>query len=287
MSTFGTDAVLAIDGGGSGCRLALVGGETRYDFTSGPCNVSTDLGGGVASIRRGLEALALKAGTDVESLGAVPACLGLAGVVGPDDAHHVSKALPLHNAAVESDQPSTVEGALGGEDGAVAGLGTGSFFGLRVNGELKLAGGWGSRIDDRASGFWLGQQALRAALEAYDGRAAQSAVSSAVFERFGTPATIVAFARDAGPEDIAGLSRCVTDRPGDPVASAILAAGTAHIMEALAAMGWTETLPLCAIGGVAVSYGPMLERRATLIDANGTPLDGAIARARRFAEGAL
>ena len=287
MNKLGTDAVLAVDGGGSGCRLALITGSERFETRSGPCNVSTDLAGALAAIRHGLTSLADAAGLEPGELADIPAYFALAGVVGPDDAERVAASLPFSNVQIDSDQPSTAEGALGQRDGALAGLGTGSFFGLKSGDNLKLAGGWGSRIDDRASGFWLGQQALRAALEAYDGRAQSNAVSEAVFDQFGSPAGIVAFSLDAGPEEIARLSRIVTDAASDPVASSILENGAVHVLGAVTAIGWDRSLPLCAIGGVAEAYRPFFERRATLIEASGTALEGALARAQRFAEGRL
>ena len=182
-----SEYVLAIDGGGSGCRLALVGPNHRIDVDAGPANVSTDFSDAIASLRTGLADLASKADLSEGALYAIPSYLGLAGVVGPKDAVRVAHALPLKSARIESDQPATVEGALGTHDGAEAGLGTGSIFGLRRGSRLRLAGGWGHRIDDRASGYWLGREALRLALAVADELEPAGAISSAVSERFPTP----------------------------------------------------------------------------------------------------
>ena len=283
------ERVLAIDGGGSGSRLALVDNGQRYQVAAGPANVSTDFGGAIAALRAGLEALAETADWPVSELCALPAYLGLAGVVGPNDAVQVAHALPLTTARIESDQAATVEGALAGRDGAVAGLGTGSFFGISTGGTLRLAGGWGHRIDDRASGFWLGREALRAALMTEDGRAQPGQLSQTIMARFGTPHAIVAFARDAGPEDIAGLAATVveTAEAGDNTAQMILSRGADHVLASLSAIGWQKEVPLCLIGGVAKAYAPYLQGEAQLIPPSGPALEGAIARARRFAEGRL
>lgn len=284
MSAGQRDWVLAVDGGGSGSRVALVADDVRFEATGGPANVTTDFDGAVDAIKTGLAALAEQAGLAPRKLCRMPAYLGLAGIVDAEDARQLAAALPLQNAVIESDQPATVAGALGDKDGAVAGLGTGSFFGLSRSGALRLAGGWGHRIDDRASGYWLGRQALRHALEAYDGRAGQSALSRALTRRFQSPREIVAFARDVEPAEMASLAHLVTEcvEAGDPAAKALLAVGAKHVISALTAIGWSRDLPLCVIGGVAEDYRPALSDHATLIDPAGTTLDGAIALARKI-----
>lgn len=284
-----SDYVLAIDGGGSGCRLALVGPNDRVEVNAGPANVSTDFSDAIASLRQGLAKLAAKADLSESALFAVPSYLGLAGVVGPKDAVRVAHALPLTSARIESDQPATVEGALGTHDGAVAGLGTGSFFGLRRGSSLRLAGGWGHRIDDRASGYWLGREALRLALSVYDGLEPAGAASAAVTSRFSTAHDIVAFSKDASPDEMAALAPILVEAASksDPLASRVLSTGTKHIIVTLSAMGWRRDDPICAIGGVAAAYASGLSAVAELVDPVGTPLDGAIARARRFSKGQL
>lgn len=284
-----SDFVLAIDGGGSGCRLAFVGPETRIEVQAGPANVSSDFSEAIAALRSGLAALAAKAGMTEEVFCALPAYLGIAGVVGPKDAVRVAHALPLKSARIESDQPATVEGALGTHDGAVAGLGTGSFFGLRRGSELRLAGGWGHRIDDRASGYWLGREALRLALSVADGLETHGAASAAVAELFPSSHDIVAFSKEAGPDDIAGLAGVIISAAasGDRAASRILTVGANHIITTLVALGWRREEPLCAIGGVADAYTAELSKSAEVVAPVGFPLDGAIARARRFARGQL
>lgn len=281
--------VLAVDGGGSGSRLALLRGGQRIEVQSGPANASTDMGGTVGSLRAGLDALASAAGLCVSDLADIPAFLGLAGIVGPTDAVQVAHGLPLNRARIESDQASTAEGALGARDGAVAGLGTGSFFGVRTGSKLQLAGGWGHRIDDRASGFWLGREALRTALMVEDGRQPPGWVSGAVMSRFGSAHAIVRFARDAGPEEMAGLAPLVVDGADrdDPAAQAILAQGAAHVVASLIGIGWDSTLAICPIGGVAPAFAPYLARHGTLIEPAGSPLDGAVSRALRFAAGEI
>ena len=61
--------------------------------------------------------------------------------------------------------------AFGPAPGIVLIAGTGSIAVLRNdNGVIQRCGGWGPRIDDAGSGFWIGKQALLAVARELDGR---------------------------------------------------------------------------------------------------------------------
>lgn len=283
-------AVLAVDGGGTGSRLALAtpGGVTRID--AGPANVFTDFEGAVANLDAGLSRLAEAAGLSGADLRALPACFALAGVIDDAIALRVRLALTRPDARVEDDRAATVEGALGGRDGAVAALGTGSFFAVVSGGAIRLAGGWGARVDDRASGFWIGREALRAALAAADGVGPASALTDALLARFHGPSGIATFAGRASPGEVAAFAPEVAGaaREGDSVARDILARAGAHALATLAALGARPEAPLCLVGGAARAVGAALPEaaRSRLVAPCGTALDGALARARRLAAGA-
>ena len=280
-------AVLAVDGGGTRCRFALDQHGTRHVVTLGAANVATCFETTVATLREGLSRLAAEAGAGQQSLTALPAYLGLAGIVDAEDAARVSSALPLQRARVEDDRRSAVRGALGDADGAVAGLGTGSFFARQTSGEIRLAGGWGARLGDEASGFWIGREALAAALDVQDGLRAQTELSLALLRRFDGPRGIVAFSLGATGTDFAELAPLVTEAAdaGDEIALDVLRRGAAHVTEVLHALGWASGEGLCLVGGVAHVYPAFLPREAVsaLIDPKGTSLDGAVALARAFA----
>lgn len=278
-------AVLAVDGGGTRCRFALDTDDGRVAVTCGGANVTTDFDRAIATLTEGLSALALEAGIDAAALVEVPAYLGLAGVLDADDAGRVRAALPLTNATIADDRRAAVRGALGLRDGMLAGLGTGSFFARQSAGEIRLAGGWGARLGDTASGFWIGREALSATLDVEDGLVPATDLTDTLRARFGgAPRGIVAFATRAAPDAYADLAPLVIEAAGagDTVGAAILDRGAVHVAATLQAIGWKAGLPICLTGGVAGAYADRLPQgmEAARVLPKGTALDGAVSLAR-------
>lgn len=282
-----SETVLAVDGGGTRCRLALDGPDGRVQIEAGPANVSTNFDAAIAEIRAGLKALADKAGLRLETLHSLPAHLGLAGVPDEAMAARVAAALPLTHARVDEDKRSALRGALGLRDGAIAHFGTGSFFALQLGGVVRLSGGWGWRLGDEGSAYWVARSALSATLNAVDGLIAHTDLTKTLLDHFGSAGGIVAFAGPAKPGEIAAFSRQVTEaaQAGDAVGAQILRAGAAHIAEVLAKMGWREGMALCLTGGLGPVYRNDLAAplAAALVKPAGAPIDGALALAREFA----
>lgn len=283
------NAVLAADGGGTSCRIALDLGERRHVVTLGSANATTDLCGAGATLREGLACLAAETGVTPNAFAPLPAYFGVAGVLGQAEADGLRAALPLERVVIEDDRRAAVHGALGGGDGAVAALGTGSFFAVMRAGGTRLAGGWGSRLGDKASGFWIGREALAATLDVVDGLRLPTALSDEMLARFGgTPRGIVGFAQAATPAAIAGLAPAViaSAESGDPLGQMILSRGITHVTEVLSALGWQAGEPLCLIGGVSSAYRSRLGAvaGAGLIPPRGTALDGAVRLARQLGE---
>lgn len=281
-------SVLAVDGGGTRCRLVLDGPDGRKVVEAGSANVTSDFEAAIAEIDAGITALAEAAGLARESLLALPTYLGLAGVSDEAMAARVADALPLAHVRVEEDWRAALRGALGPRDGALAHCGTGSFFSIQVGDKVRSVGGWGSRLGDEASAFWVARAALTATLEVADGLAAPTGLTDAVLARFGTPGGIVAHAAKATPGEIAEIAPLVTAaaEAGDPMARAILQSGADHIARVLGKIGWRPGMALCLTGGIGPAYRPFLpaELRAALVEPAGKPIDGAVALARAFAE---
>ncbi|RZV98654.1 MAG: ATPase, partial [Rhodobacteraceae bacterium] len=95
------NAVIAVDAGGTRCRLALDDGISVTSVETGAANVSTDFDGAIAQISAGLTALAGKAGVTPDSMARMPAFIGMAGVTGQAIADRVRGALPFRDARVE------------------------------------------------------------------------------------------------------------------------------------------------------------------------------------------
>ncbi len=275
-----TEALLAIDGGGTQCRFALQQGAERTVVKGGPANAFTDFDASVACLLDGLRALSEQASIALPALYHTPAFVGLAGVVTSDIAARLQAALPLENARFADDRLSALSGALGGKDGIVAHCGTGSFFAANIGGQTRLAGGWGARLGDEASAQWVGRKALAAVLRATDGFEARTPFVEACLSRFGDPGGILRFAATAAPKDFGALAPEVVEHAekGDAAAAPIMQAGAAYIADGLNRMGWTPDLSLCLTGGIGPAYARYLssDHQAALTEPNGTPLDGAI-----------
>lgn len=283
------DSVIAVDGGGTRCRLVLARGPDQVPVETGPANVSTDFDGAVAAIADGLAALSDRAAIGAAALHALPAYLGLAGVTDETLAARVTAALPLARARVEDDRPAAVRGALGEGDGAVAHCGTGSFFAVQSGGHIRLAGGWGPRLGDEASAQWIGRLSLSAVLSALDGLTEQSDFTAALLAEYGPARNMVAFAGTASPAEFGRVAVRATAAAAqdDPVARRILQQGGDHIAETLPGLGWRPGMRVCLTGGIAPAYGPYLPRDLgrCLAEPIATPLEGAIALAREFGRG--
>lgn len=281
--------VLAVDGGGTRCRLALDGPDGRHQVEVGAANVSSDFNAAIAEITRGLDALAEESGIARALLLDLPAHVGLAGVPDAEMAARVAAALPLARAHVEDDRRSALRGALGPRDGAIAHFGTGSFFALQAGPTVRLSGGWGWRLGDEGSAYWVGRSALTITLEAVDALIDATPLTDALLDHFGSPGRIVAHAGIARPGEIAALAPRITEAAasGDAVGRRILQAGADHIVHVLDRMGWQAGMALCLTGGLGIAYRDFLP--AALADAlvtpAGAPIEGALALARDLAEG--
>jgi len=281
--------VIAVDGGGTRCRLAHDDGNAVVVVETGSANVSSDFDGAVAQVIAGLDLLADRTGVAPDVLGAMPAFIGLAGVTGRIIANRLAEALPLTALQVADDRPAALRGVLGGADGVLAHCGTGSFFAIQSGGEMRFVGGWGPRLGDEASAQWIGRKALRAALDQADLRCAPTPMTRQFLADLGGVCGIVGFAGRAAPAEFGALAPTVTRhaREGDPQARRIMQAGADEIAATLREVGWKPGLPVCLTGGIGPHFADYLpaDLRAAIARPMGTPLDGALALARAFAQG--
>jgi len=159
---------LGIDGGGSKTTFLLTDdqNEELCRVQSGPSNwLSIGKEAAADSLRDGAARLR----------GPIPAvvCGGFAGAgrrEGLDFFRNTLQALfPHSRIRVESDAFVAYAGALGLKPGVLLIAGTGSIaIGRKPDGSMIRVGGWGPHFGDEGSGFWIGREAVRAALHAYD-----------------------------------------------------------------------------------------------------------------------
>ena len=120
---------------------------------------------------------------------------------------------------VETDSFTVLMGAHGGQPGVVLIAGTGSIAeALRADGTRATVGGWGFRVDDEGSGGWLGLQAVRHGLAAFDGRIHPGPLARRVWMHCGDEReALQQWCSSAGQFECAQLARAVFDCEGsDP-----------------------------------------------------------------------
>lgn len=280
--------VLAIDGGGTRCRIAVRRADEVVTVETGSANVSTDFDGSVWQIRQGLDALAAKLGLDPSAWSDIPAFFGLAGITGPEIADRLKRAMPFHHIRIDDDRPAALRGALGDRDGVIAHCGTGSFYGSRIAGEMRFSGGWGSVLGDEASAQWIGRIALARTLETVDGRIPHTLLAQELLDRFGGSAGIVKFAGTARPVEFGTLAPLVTAKAqgGDALAVGVMQSGAAEIARSLPLIGWRPGFAICLTGGTGPQFEPYLPEpmRADIVAPAGEPLTGALSLAQDLAE---
>lgn len=163
---------LGIDGGGTHTRAAL-GDETRI--------LARVVGGSIKPLRVSREQartnmaavladVARQSGADLRQVAA--SCVGTAGLRLPQTDGWMREILSAGAGGaivVCGDEEIALDAAFTGGAGVLTMAGTGSnTLGRTSTGELLTVGGWGPALGDQASGYWIGHQALRAALRAKD-----------------------------------------------------------------------------------------------------------------------
>jgi glucosamine kinase len=287
MSDLGNLILVGVDGGGTGCR-AVVGTQSAGVLgraEGGRANVASDPDLAIRNIISTVTAAARKAGIDAVALHVACAHLGLAGVMTDGDSARISSALPYAHATVTDDRPTTVMGALDGQNGFLLAVGTGSFIAANVAGSVDYVGGWGFQISDQASGGWLGRAVLKRVLQCHDGLADHTGITRAIFAKFDDdPNAIVAFSMSAKPGDFGSLARDVVSAAGvgDGWAREIMKDGADYLVRGLVKLGFRPGDVLCFSGGLGPSYAPYLppDFLSGQIAPRGNALDGAFALAK-------
>jgi glucosamine kinase len=271
---------IGIDGGGSGCRVALsVDGGPVHEVTGGPANIVTDPAGAEAAIRLALVAALAHHGLDLDALADARICAGLAGGRLPGAADRFATRLP-YLAYVVDDSVTALAGALAGADGSLASLGTGSFFIAKSGGVIRHHGGWGFHLGDEGGAAWAGRMALSLALRVSDGRLPDDPLAAELIAA--CPPHPVLWAQSAKPADFAGLMRHVIAHGEGPIADQVHGAVLKALVTGLRDLGHVPGQPLVVTGGLGDRMAASLpaDLAADLRTACGRPLDGALHLAR-------
>jgi len=136
------------------------------------------------------------------------------------------------------DQEIAFDGAFHGGPGILIIAGTGSnVLGRAADGAMYSAGGWGPALGDEGSGFWIGQEALRAGFWAED-RGVATTLLTEIGKFWGTKSLgeIVEMANARPGPDFPALApivvRCADE--GDELAVAVLERAGAELAEQVA-----------------------------------------------------
>lgn len=287
METTSTYSTIAIDGGGTRCRLTLTYKGQSFFVETGSSNISSNFDLACREIMAGLQRLSEASGRSLEELSTLPSFLGLAGAVGEKICSRLSKALPLEHCLIQDDRSTALRGALGASDGAIAHCGTGSFLASQIHGHPRIIGGWGAVLGDEASAQWLGRRALSLALNTADKLLAASDLTEHLLDRFEDPAGIVEFAAQASPAAFGKLAPSIAEHAeqGDTLAIELMQSGAHYLATSLEKIGWKPGLTLCLTGGLGPQYAPYLPNamQSCLTAPQGDPLEGAKQLAQEYA----
>jgi glucosamine kinase len=142
------------------------------------------------------------------------------------------------NLLLVGDEEIALDSAFRGGPGILIIAGTGSnIMGRAEDGTMYHAGGWGPAIGDEGSGFWIGQEALRAGFWAKD-RSVPTTLLTEIGEFWGASSLgeIVEMANARPGPDLPALAPIVTRcaDAGDELAIAVLERAGAELAEQVA-----------------------------------------------------
>ncbi len=175
--------VIGIDAGGTKTvgLLADESGRTLAECRGSGANLQVH---GELEVEKVLHGIIEELGSD-RAVSAL--CLGIAGVDRPHDQEVIRGILRRlgHRERARVVNDAVIALVAGSPDrvGIVLLAGTGSIaYGQDRHGDSARSGGYGFLLADEGSGYWLGHQALRAAIRASDGRGEDTLLRPYVFE---------------------------------------------------------------------------------------------------------
>jgi N-acetylglucosamine kinase-like BadF-type ATPase len=162
--------VLGIDGGGTRTRASIVDGDQVLSFAENGSIKRLRVGAQAAEehLRSLLSEVYAQAGvTGVRAASAGVASATMPGV--QEWIAAVFEDFAVERSEIVGDEVIALDAAFRGGSGILQIAGTGSnCIGRAPDGGRETAGGWSSRLGDEGSGYWIGLQAVRGALRAYD-----------------------------------------------------------------------------------------------------------------------
>ena len=282
---------VGVDGGGTKCRVRVRDAKGTFlaETEGGPANIRLGLNLVWANILGALEAALVQAG-EPSNWERISIGVGLAGIADASDVARTIKAAPRFGRIdAATDAHAACLGAFNGRDGGILIAGTGSAGYGWVNQIAHTVGGWGFEVCDDGSAAALGREAIRSALQGYDGLAPATEFTRAVIKHFGQPADIVHWVTSAKPRDFGVLAPMTMQyaEAGDQVAVELVqqsAHDLGRYIKRLHEMGCGK---VCLVGGMAQPFSPWLApwTRAVLAEPQHDAIEGALLLSRGMANG--
>jgi glucosamine kinase len=163
---------LGIDGGGTKTRCVLGDEHSTLGFGSSTSCKIQRVGEACAhdALSAAIHEACVQAGTSPRQIART--CSGVTGAGRPEIADRMRTLISrIAGGEIEilGDAEIAFEDVFGAGPGIVVNAGTGSFaYGRNAKGEPRRAGGWGHSISDEGSGYWIGIEAIKAALQERD-----------------------------------------------------------------------------------------------------------------------
>ena len=232
---------LAIDAGGTKTRC-LLADETHILGRAVTGSIKLMRVGEVEATTRlqaMLSEVSLAAGVDLKQV--TQTCIGLAGLsinTVRNWAEREISSVVGGKLLLAGDDEIALDGAFRRGPGILIIAGTGSnVLGRTADGTVYHAGGWGPALGDEGSGFWIGQEALRAAFWAKD-RSVPTTLLAAIQKLWGTESIgeIVEKANAHPGPDLPALAPIVVEcaGAGDELAAAVLQRAGIELAEQVA-----------------------------------------------------
>lgn len=237
---------IGIDGGGTKCRLLAVDQERRPigEALGKSTNLSSNTKEFVLdSLTQLFEDFFELSGMVQEDCSGI--CIGSAGLdsqKNQDQMEDIIKQLGFTcKVTAVNDSLLALAAATRGKPGVVVVSGTGSIaYGMDAKGKTVRCGGWGHILDDEGSGYWMGKEALRCAMRAYDGRGQNTMLVKLILKKCKANSLLDCMDqvyRGFDKSQIAGYSKLVEDgaQQGDAVSLKITAQAAQALYELAAA----------------------------------------------------
>lgn len=181
---------IGVDGGGTKTEVVLItrSGNIIARIKGGSTNFQA-LGG--AKLKQEIMSLfeKLLKKTNLLDSKVVHIYLGLAGAGRKSDQKTIKELFHdteyKNKISIDSDAIIALAGAFSNRPGIILIAGTGAIcFGKNIKGDIVRSGGWGYLLGDEGSGYYIGREAIMAALKDFDGRGDTTALKKILIAKY-------------------------------------------------------------------------------------------------------